>query len=102
MKDFFKKLWEAIKSFFCNVWDKFINWILHVSQPRYICLCIGLVLTAFFAIVLPMVAEWPAVPVIALSVVLAFIYMARKTFDWKNFVSVLIGAAIIQLFCFIA
>ena len=60
------------------------------------------VVGSFFAIVLPMVAEWPAVPVIFLSVVFAFIMMARKTFDWKNFVSVLIGAAIIQLFCFIA
>ena len=60
-------------------------------------------LTAFFAIVLPKVAEWPAVPVIALFVIIAFIKVfCSKIVNWWNYLAVVLGALVIQIFTWIA
>lgn len=99
MKEFFKKFWDAIK----NAWKKFTDWLLNVNQERYIFSLVGMALTAFFAIVIPKVAEWPMVPVIAIFVIYAVIQQVRgKFFVWKNYLAAFLGAFIIQLFSWIS
>ena len=99
MKEFFKKLWKAIK----NAWNKFTTWLLNIRQDRYIFALIAMTLTAFFAIVIPKVAEWPMVPVVALFVIYGVIQQTRgKIFVWKNYLAAFIGAIVIQIFSWIA
>ena len=99
MKEFFKKIWEAIM----NAWGKFTNWLLNIKQDRYIFALIAMALTAFFAIVIPKVAEWPIVPVVMLFIFYATFQLARGKFlVWKNYLAAFLGALVIQLFTWIA
>lgn len=99
MKNYIRIIWDAIK----NTWDKFTTWLLNVRQDRYIFALIAMSLTAFFAIVIPKVAEWPIVPVIVLFVIYAAVQQARgKFFVWKNYLAAFLGALVIQIFSWIA
>ena len=99
MKEFFKKIWEAIK----NAWNKFTTWLLNIKQDRYIFALIAMALAAFFAIVTPKVAEWPIAPVIMLFIFYATIRLARGKFlVWKNYLAAFLGALVIQIFMWIA
>ncbi len=103
MKEFFKKIWQALKAAFVNLCSAIKGWLKELPQERYVYFIIGLVLTAFLAIVFPGAVEWPMVPVIALFVVLGMIrtFIDKPVF-WKNYFAACIGAVVIQFLCWIA
>ena len=103
MKDFFKKIWEWIKTNVAKAWSWLIATLLKVPVTKLYYFIAGLVATAFLAIVLPKVAEWPIVPVAFLIFIFGFF---RTFFDkkvkWWNCLAIFLGALVIQFFCWIA
>ena len=102
MKDFFKKIWEAIKAFFSSLYKKVIDLLLGIPVPRYCWFIAGLIACAFFAIVIPCAIEWPVVPIIALAVIVCFVKVfCNKKPKWWNALAFVLGALVIQIFAWI-
>ena len=102
MKEFFKKLWEAIKAFCSSLYKKVVNLLLGIPVPRYVYFIIGLIACAFFAIVIPGAIEWPAFPLAMLALVICFVQViSGKQAKWWNAVAFILGALIIQIFAWI-
>lgn len=102
MKEFFKKIWEAIKTFFVSIYQKVVNLLLLIPVPRYVYFILGLVACAFFAIVIPGAIEWPAFPLAMLTVIICFITMfCGGKPKWWNALAFVLGALVIQIFAWI-
>lgn len=103
MKEFFKNIWEAIKKFFSNIFSAVAGWLEALPAARYINFILGLVLTAFIALDLPLLAEWPAVPAAVLFILVGFIKtFCGKSVNWLNYLAGVLGALVIQIFSWIA
>lgn len=99
MKKFFKKIWEAIVAFF----DKVADFLVRIPSVCLLYCILGLALTSLFAIVFPIIAEWPAVPVFFLGIIVITINALRgRGNDLECFVYYLGGSLLIQLFSWIA
>ena len=99
MKQFFIKVWAWIKALWGRVKDllkalcgRVKEWLAGLPAVYYLCFILGMFGTAFFAMILPKVAEWPIVPVIALAILVAFIrvFCGRKVDVWR-YVAVVLG-----------
>ena len=99
MKNFFKKVWEAIKVFFCKIG----NILTKIPNVCLLFCILGMFLAAVFAIVFPKVAEWPIVPVFfaGVFVVFARVFLGKET-DLECCLYYLGGALLIQILCWIA
>ena len=99
MKQFFKKIWDAIVAFF----KKIINFFAMIPGVCLLYCILGMLITAVFALPLAGAIEWPMVPTIALGVlVLAVGKIAfNKKPDWELVIYYLIGAVLIQILCWI-
>ena len=88
MKQFFIKVWAWLKA----LWGRVKEWLAGLPAVYYLCFILGMFGTAFFAMILPKVAEWPIVPVIALAILVAFIrvFCGRKVDVWR-YVAVVLG-----------
>lgn len=65
---------------------------------------VGLVLTAMVAIAIPAMAEWcfvPAVFVGFVAVGIRYFTGATDKFEWLHLVAAIVGAMVIQVFCWI-
>ena len=102
MKEFFKKIWEAIKAFFVNAYNEFILWLKTMPASYYVYFIIGMYLTAFLAIVFPGAIEWPFIPVVFLFVIIGVIrtFCDKPAFWWK-YLAAILGALAIQILCWI-
>ena len=102
MKEFFKKIWEAIKNFFASLYQKVVNLLLNIPIPRYVYFILGLIACAFFAIVIPGAIAWPAFPLALLAVIICFIKMfTGGTPKWWNALTFVLGTLVIQIFAWI-
>lgn len=98
MKEFFKKLWETIKSFVSSVWKKIVELLLSIPVTKYIYFIAGLIICAFFCIVIPGAIEWPAFPIIMLAAIVCLIrIMMDKNPKWINALAFSIGVIVIQI-----
>ena len=103
MKDFFKKIWEAIKGFFTKVFSAIVTWLQELPAGHYVYFIIGFYLTAILAIVFPGAVEWPFVPVAALFIIIAFIKtFCGKPVYWWHYVAAVLGALSVQVLCWLA
>lgn len=103
MKDFFKKIWEAIKAFFASVYEGAVKWLKELPSARYVYFIIGLYLTAAIAIVFHGAIEWPFIPVVVFFFIIGFIRtFCDKPVFWWNYLAACIGAIAIQVLCWIA
>lgn len=102
MKEFFKKIWEAIKAFFSSLYKKVVDLLLRVPVPKYVYFILGLIACAFFAIVIPGAIEWPIFPLAMLAVIICFIkvFTGGKP-KWWNALAFVLGALVIQIFAWI-
>lgn len=98
-----KKIIEILKTawnWICSKVSKAVDWIMTRSQEKWLCLVLGLIVTAFSCITLHI--EFPPVLVIAIAAIHAFIRNWNgKPFLWKDYVAALIGAVIIWLIALI-
>ena len=102
MKDFFKKIWDAIKGFFASLYKKVVELLLRIPVPKYVWFIVGLLACAFLAIVFPDAIEWPAFPLIMLAAIVCFIKtMLGKNPKWWNALAFSLGALVIQIFAWI-
>lgn len=102
MKEFFKKIWEAIKSFFSSIYQKVVDLLLRIPVPRYVWFIAGLIACAFFVIVIPGAIEWPIFPIGMLTVIVCFItkFCGGKP-KWWNALAFFLGALVIQILAWI-
>ena len=88
MKDFIRKIWDAIVSLINKVpKDKLLHFIA------------GVLIAAFFAIILPTWAEWCIVPVIFLAFIKEFFDLwTTNKWEWWDFGATVIGGLVIFIF----
>ena len=103
MKDFFKKIWEWIKTNVKKAWDWFIAFLLSVPITKVYYFAAGLIIGAFIAILgVDETAMYPLVGVIAIALAKeALVYMLKNKWSWQNFLATSIGGLIIQLIVFL-
>lgn len=97
MKKIFGIIWSAIKWLFAKIYELLgivYTRILRIKPEHWFNFSLGLIITAFSAIVLHI--EWaPALPVFGSAFYAFFRNMAGFKLDWKNYVAIAIGAVII-------
>lgn len=83
-----------------RLFDRLWRWLTAIHQDKLWHVIAGLVIGAFFAIVLPM--EAPVVPVIFAGAIKEFIDDWRSGgADWKDFAATLAGGGLIQIMVWI-
>lgn len=103
MKDFFKKIWEAIKGFFTSAYEQAVKWLKQLPASRYVYFIIGNLLTAALAIVFNGAIEWPFIPVVVFFFIVGFFRtFCDKPAFWWNYLAACIGALSIQFICWLA
>lgn len=110
MKDFFAKIWAAIKAFFISLWgkikvffselwNKVVAFLDVLPSKYYLYSILGLVLCSFFGIVIPNAIDVPAFVLIFLfAFVNGLLTIFGKKADWLAMIPFSIGALIIQIF----
>lgn len=79
-----------------RLFDRFWRWLAAVPQDKLWHVIAGLVVGAFFAVVLPI--EAPVVPVIFVGAIKEFVDDWRtETSDWRDFVATVSGGGLIQV-----
>ena len=91
MKDFLRKIWNAIVSLIYKVpYDKLLHFIM------------GLLFTAIFAVLFPKAAKWCILVAIVIGVLKElFDFWTTKQWDWKDFLATVIGGLTIWIFTFL-
>ncbi len=99
MKEFFAKIWAAIKAFFISLWGEITAFFAGLPVKYYLYNILGLVLCSFLGLVVPGAISVPAFPLIFLFVVVNIIAtIAQKKVDWFALIPYAIGVMIIQIF----
>lgn len=82
-----------------KIWNWIVALISKVPYDKLLHFIAGLIIAAFFAIVLPKWAEWCIVPVIFAGVFKEFFdKWTTQEWDWWDFVATCAGGLIIQIF----
>lgn len=84
-----------------KIWDKLVALIYKVPFDKWLHFMAGLIIAAFFAIVIPKWAEWCIVPVFFAGCAKGFFDVwttDEADWDWKDLLATLIGGFVIQLF----
>ncbi|MBR5414162.1 MAG: hypothetical protein IK114_14220 [Fibrobacter sp.] len=102
MKDFFKKIWDAIKNFVSSLWKKVVDLLLRIPVSKYVYFILGMIACAFLVIVFPGAIAWPIFPLAMLAAIICFIRVfTNKEPKWWNALAFVLGAFVIQLFAWI-
>ncbi len=79
-----------------RLFDRLWRWLTAIPQDKLWHVIAGLVIGAFFAIVLPM--EAPVVPVIFAGAIREFVDdWKHANADWRDFVATVAGGGVIQV-----
>lgn len=88
-----------MKAFIRKIWDAIVSLINKVPKDKLLHFIAGLLIGAFFALVLPTWAEWCFVPVLFTGVIKEFFDLwTTGEWDWWDFVATLSGGLIIWIF----
>lgn len=90
-----------MKNFIRRIWDCFVNLFAGVRRDRLYHFICGLIIAAFFAIVLKM--QFCVWPVLFVAFIKEFFDVwTDGDFDWIDLLATVIGGLVIQLFVIIA
>lgn len=88
-----------MKAFIRKIWDAIVSLINKVPKDKLLHFIAGLLIGAFFALVLPTWAEWCFIPVLFAGFVKEFFDLwTTGEWDWWDFVATLSGGLIIWIF----
>lgn len=83
-----------------KIYEKIVGWLASFGVDKYLHFIAGLIIAAFFAIVLKM--DVCIVPVLFAGFIKeAFDEWRYGDFDWRDFAATILGGLIIQLFVYL-
>ena len=86
-----------------KIWDKIVQWLLHLPADKRLHFVAGFVIAAFFGLALGM--DWVIVPAVFAAFIKEFFDQwtspTGEGWDWLDFLATILGGVLAQLFVLI-